>query len=394
MGFLINDKDFINENVFKFEKRLESQYTIFLDKTPTFVNYYHINNVTSTTDNGFKHIDQFIGKDSPLRYQKITDFPIYGLESIQLDLSEEDEGLTTSYESDGVILPNTIKPLPDDFFTITYLDKCYLFRIVSINYDTIKSNNFYKIGFTLYSADDTTEKLEEQVVLKYKCIFSNIGTEEKCIIQEDAIELMNRIEKVYTLLIDRYKRLYYNKKYNSFIYKYDNKYLYDKYLTNFINVNQLFNKKNDFNTLYLSNEDYGDLFDIEYADTIYKFLEDLDKDSVNYKGFIYAPITGNQSVFLHYNTDEVRSVRFTPCSLTVPYVNNGLIDHIIENYYETIPLFEKMIVKYFNKDYESIYNIEIDELEKYKFEYSREEFIYIPMVLFILRYYMKSFIHV
>lgn len=396
MGFLINEKDFINENVFKFEERLESQYTIFLDKSPTFVNYYHINNVNSTADNGIGHIDQFIGKDSPLRYQKISDFPIYGIEDIKLDLGEEDEGLTTSFEADGVILPNTVKPLPDDFFVITYLNKNYLFRVISIDYDTIKSNNFYKIVFSLHSVDDTAEKLENQVIIKYRCIFDNIGTDEKCIIQEDAITLISTIEKIYEKIASTYKRLYYNKKYNSFIYKHDNHMLYDKYLTHFINTSRVFNEKDSFSTLYLANEDFGELFDIEYGNTFYKALEDKRKDDLTYTGYIESPITYQQSVFLHYNTDDVKSVRFTPCNLTIPYISNSCIDNIIANNSDdvSLPLFEKMIVKYFNDVYANIYNLEVDDLAKYKFEYSRQEFIYVPVILYILRYYVNQFIHV
>lgn len=146
MGQILQDKVFLNANIFQFEKRLESQYTIFLDKIPTFVTYYHISVNNSMTDSGFLNVDEIVGNDSPIKFQKIDDFPIYGIEAIQLDLSDEDEGLNSSYESEGIILPNTIKPLPNDYFTITYLSKEYIFMVNNIDYDTIKSNNFDKFN--------------------------------------------------------------------------------------------------------------------------------------------------------------------------------------------------------------------------------------------------------
>ena len=42
MAYLIQDRQFINENIFKFEQRLDSQYNRFLNKNPSFVTYYNI----------------------------------------------------------------------------------------------------------------------------------------------------------------------------------------------------------------------------------------------------------------------------------------------------------------------------------------------------------------
>ena len=74
MGFLINEEKLMEDNIFKFENRLNSQLTRFLDKSPVFVTYYHINVNESTTDEGFRDIESIIGNRSPLRFQKIENF--------------------------------------------------------------------------------------------------------------------------------------------------------------------------------------------------------------------------------------------------------------------------------------------------------------------------------
>ena len=128
MGSFIKDENFLNDNIFLFEKRLGSQYSIFFDgKTPTFVTYYHINNINSIADSGFLNVENILGPESPIRFQKIESFPLYGIESIKPDLVDEDEGLNSNFDGEAIALPNTIKPLPNDFFTINYLDNTFLF---------------------------------------------------------------------------------------------------------------------------------------------------------------------------------------------------------------------------------------------------------------------------
>jgi hypothetical protein len=256
MGQILQDKVFLNANIFQFEKRLESQYTIFLDKIPTFVTYYHISVNNSMTDSGFLNVDEIVGNDSPIKFQKIDDFPIYGIEAIQLDLSDEDEGLNSSYESEGIILPNTIKPLPNDYFTITYLSKEYIFMVNNIDYDTIKSNNFYKINFHLKSiSDQGVDNLNRQVLEKYQCIFDNIGTDDKCLILEDEMIKLNQLMEIYHKISKKYMTYFYSNKYNSVIFDTGNgNFLYDRYLTYFINKNQLLKEDRSYRSLFLSNE--------------------------------------------------------------------------------------------------------------------------------------------
>ena len=41
-GFVFDEQNFINNNAFKFEDRLNTQVARFLDKSPTYVTYYNI----------------------------------------------------------------------------------------------------------------------------------------------------------------------------------------------------------------------------------------------------------------------------------------------------------------------------------------------------------------
>lgn len=220
MGYLLDEKKMINDNIFLYEERLNSQLSRFLEKSPTFVTYYHINDNESTVDLGFQNIERILGPNSPVRFNEIKDFPIYGIDQIILSLSDELQGVDSSYEGDAIILPNTITPYPNDMFTVNYLDQTYLFMVTEVAYDTIKSNNYYKITFTVKSMDQThIDYLTNQTNDKFHCILDNIGTKEKAIIRSDDLDQLILLNEIYKNIAEYFKLLFFNAKYNSFLFK-------------------------------------------------------------------------------------------------------------------------------------------------------------------------------
>lgn len=80
MAFIIDEKNLIDNNVFKYEDRLKSPLARYQDTTPTYVTYYHINNDETLVDAGFKDVQSIIGFRSPIRFDEIKNFPLYGLD--------------------------------------------------------------------------------------------------------------------------------------------------------------------------------------------------------------------------------------------------------------------------------------------------------------------------
>ena len=119
--------EFINSNVSLLADRQSSMYVAFLESRPTFTMYYHINRIQSETDKGLKMPEKLSGALSPIRYNKLLNFPLYGIEQIQLQLEEDEEGLNSDYSGEAIILPNTIHPSVDDYFIIDYLHRIIYF---------------------------------------------------------------------------------------------------------------------------------------------------------------------------------------------------------------------------------------------------------------------------
>lgn len=400
MAFLIEDKRFINENIFEFEKRMESQYTRFLDETPTFVTYYKINTTNSTTDSGLFDVERIIGSNSPLRFNKIEDFPIYGINTVLLDLSEEDEGLTINFESDGKILPNTIRPLPNDFFTISYLNKDYLFMVTSVNYDVIKSNNFYKIDFTVKSlSSERVDELNRQIDETSTCIFRNIGTQDECIIKTKDYNKIIDMNNFYKGICKRYKSLFYIDKYNSFIFKNcDDIIMYDPFMNFFIQKHELFNERFNYDTLYIDNQDFHNEYALEneYDLSIYGTIEGCITDDLPDQ-LLYSTksIELDTSIFNYYGNRNIKGLTFANFVKTYHYISPYIFEKIKTNkvnYEDSI--FIKILVDYFNKNITSINSINLKELKQQynRFTFSTDNFIIIPIVLFILKNQYLSFI--
>lgn len=400
MGFKFDEKLLVNNNIFKYEDKLNSAFTRFLETTPTYVTYYNINTIESTVDLGFSNVDKILGPQSPLRYSEVKNFPIYGMEAIQLDIDEGEEGINGSYDGgELIILPDTITPYPDDFFILEHKGHQFLFRVTGVNYDTIKSNNFYKITFTIKYVDtEDSVKILEQVTEKFTCLVGNIGTEDRCIIEDGVYELLQRMQYLYEDISNRYKLFYYHKKYNVIMFNdvENGIHIYDRYVNTFIQKHGLFYDKETHRTIYLNNEDDSCCYALEYDTSLFRTFETRKKiKRFPYNNFRLQDIVNMYSVFKYYSA-KVYSVRFKngaseyyPKEVIDAMVNGVVPEEGVYKFDEA----DKLIVKYMNDQIDSIYNIDFDALEEFTYYTpTRINMIKIPLLLYVLKGYYKLFI--
>ena len=398
MGFKFDEKTLINNNIFKYEEKLNTQYTRFLDQTPTYVTYYNINTIETTVDLGFSNVEKILGQGSPIRYSEVKNLPVYGMEQIQLQLDEGEEGLNSSFDADLIILPDTIQPYPDDFFIIEHKGYEFLFRVTGVEYDTIKSNNFFKIQFAVkYVTSEESKKILNQVTEKYTCIVENIGTQDRCIIEDDEYALLMKMKEYYNLISERYKLFYYRKKYNSFVFASVNGELtYDRYLSMFIQKHGLLYDAESHRTIYLNNEDESCCFIMESDSSIYRAFELRNTKREISNSFSRVSINNMYSVFNYFRRSDVLSVRF----------RNGVRDYLKPELVKAIhtgdltepeddKIFDEadnIIVKYMNDQIESIYSINFENLEEVVyFQSNWDNFVKIPLLLYAMKGYYKLF---
>lgn len=391
---IIDEQRNINENIFAYEKRLQSPYNKFIDKNPTFVTYYHISNVDTTVNEGWKDTEEVIGPNSSLRFKKITDFPVYGLSQMVLNLQEEDQGLDVSYEGEGVILPHTIKPNQNDFFVINHLKMhdTYLFRVTGIEYDNIHPDNFYKITFRLEETDSAQEDLlGRQVEGSYICINDNIGTDESCIIESERWSKLKDIELLYRDIAETYISIFYNEQYNTLLgEKPCGKKLYDPYMIEFVNKYGLFNDKKRIKTYIFSQEVQDKRFAIKYEKSVWKFIERQDMSIMNnFYYYIYPGITLPYTSFANWRDESVYVLDISLDMNSAELCDRIFIDEFIKDVKENLPVesdYAKLLKGYIRKDKITAYDVPLDLNSCLLTLDANLEFFFItPIILFILK---------
>lgn len=398
MAILIDEKKLVNDNVFRYENRLNSSIARFIDKSPTFVTYYHVNYLETTLDGGYRDIEEILGKRSPLKFQKITDFPLYGIEAIVLNISDNDQGLDTDFQGEAVILPNTIKPLQNDFFMINSVKGSFIFRVTAIQYDNIRPDNFYKIEYRFeYLDDQKIEDLNNQVEEKFTCILENIGTENTCLIQEEYQEVLSNIENLYNDMVNTYKVIFYNERYNCFLGEIPGgRKLYDPLQTVFFNKHKLLHRKNDLKTIVLTEGFSDNKRKVKYEKSIYRLFERRDAKLAKALSYnIFPGMYKKDSCFYRWHDQSV-FIADIPILPNMEGEINLLPLGIANSFKMNAPTESKYIElmqRFIRNEKISLYDIPLDLNEELlTLDANEEVFFYTPILLYIIQTCMNEFL--
>lgn len=399
MAYIINEQKMVEDTTFQFENRFKSPTARFIDTTPVFVTYYHVDMDNTTVDEGFLDVASVIGHRSPIRFNKIKNFPLYGMDQIVLNIAEDDQGLDTTWDGDGIVLPKTIKPVPNDFFVIPTLKDYYIFRVTNIQYDTVMPDNYYKIEFKLEYIDSTKlEEIEKQVLEEHICVLENIGTETNCIIEKSSYQKIKEIEKMYAEIKDLYMAMFYNDRHNVFLCEIeDNKLLYDPLQTYFINIHKLFNNKNDLSTIILTDQYDDPKRKYKYAKSVYRFLETRDMKLLSMFKYTTRPGTSiRESSFRKWHD---RNIEVLDTPMVIPDESNSIFSR---DYMEAIKLnapveseYASLIQRYLRSEKLTIKDISMElDTELIYLNNSIEVFFFTPFIMYIIRDIIEKELHV
>lgn len=398
MALRIDEKKMVEDNMFGYEERVKSPLSRFSNKTFTPVDYHHINNVETTADEGFGDVENILGERSPIRFQVIHDLPLYGLEAINLDFNDGDVGLDNEYSGEAVLLPGTIKPLQNDFFVLPQLKNTnFIFRVTEVQQDGIMADNYYKLSFRLEFNDESkTNDLERQTTEKFTCLLENIGTDERCIIEEDYFEDVKKIDKMYASMLETYLTLFYNKRYNCLLADYKNgTRIYDPFQTEFIMKHELFKLKNQLDNVVFTEQFADPKRKLKYERTIYRFIETKDLGRLTLFPFCtFLGINNRASAFFHWHDINVKVLDIQS---DMPQDSDKLLTQdaydIINMNYPTDSLYLSLIAKYMRNDNMALNDISLDLEEPMlaSLDANAEIFFYTPIIMYIIKDVVHNF---
>lgn len=229
-----------------FSSNKVGQYSKYLSLTPEFVTYYSVNQIMSRTDVGTGSVVSERGYNSPLRFNKIKNLPVFNLPVFSPDVTFDESGMDLEMDiNDVVLLPDTVKPTVPDYLLYTLPEgRQLLFRVHNFRYNTIQSNDYVYVSLELKDiGDDLESQMEPQVVKTFYTVFENIGTEDKCFIEEEAIETVNSLVDLITECADVYRNNYWDECVGGYVLASNEdatKVIYDVFLTYFINNTDIF----------------------------------------------------------------------------------------------------------------------------------------------------------
>ena len=381
------------------KSRLNNPFYIYGDRKPTIVTYYNINHNASTIDKGSSTLYDDIGQNSSLRFNKIENFHLYGIEKINVNLDVGEYGLESPIEGEALILPNTIVPVPGDMFIINHvIDKPYLFMVTGIGIDTLYTGaNFYKISYKLTRTDmDALTSLETvQTIKRFTYKAGNVGTTLTPLIESNQAELIDKIEDNIDTLLNYYMNLFYKNSVQNFILEYQHMYLYDPYLIEFMIRNKLFALSGN-NYFHVEQAVYiGDTFALEYDHTIFKDIE-IKKSNMRLNSVYPVPVDDPNSLLVdrlesYYKLSN--KVMYKDYDNPINWLDMDLLDRVINNelYDEDSNLYYRnLLILYMNNKEFDITDKLMDSIMDIEFNYTKELFYMIPILVFILKSYVNK----
>ena len=193
--------------------------------TPTILStWYVIDPDMSETVKGWKNITDYIGEDSELRFSKIENVPLYGLELGQqvANWDTEHAAFDEDFSTQCAIYPNTIFPLPGSMFTVHNSEVPALYIVTDMKPSTVRTNPFMEITLRLFTRDPMLiAYLDKYQVIEgeyYTTMLSAIGNHKSLVIKKDILTDLDGHLDNYLDLIKLYSMLFYDRSKAAFVF--------------------------------------------------------------------------------------------------------------------------------------------------------------------------------
>jgi len=399
---IINDTSvnkFTTDMANDIRKNKESQFVRFLDSTPTFCTIYNISNIESLVEFGSKDIDSYIGVNSPLKYNKIEDYPLYGFSNIENEIQfDEVEGSYNEFET-------TVKSIPSDLVINVGDSVVYpnlpdvLFTVSDIREINLTTEDYREITLSIVRSGDYISLIENQILDEYDTIYNNIGTEDKVVIRKEEYTFILNLQNKYTDIINLYLSKYYDTRYSNLLeLRKDNDFAFiDPMLHLFLTKNGIITSDEVTGTILFFDDSklYSDNEKGKYISSMYlKFENGLFKDDLESNNYTYFKYKENEfDLTSNRNTNQtinkINGYQDTGNYELIPLdVKNNIVG-------TPVTFIEKVLNHYLYQDFD----LEtLDQILSYDAIFSEMEldknyhYFTIPLVLYIIRFGIRTVI--
>lgn len=358
------------------------------DKKPTMVTYYNINKDYSSLDPGSKLQMDHLGTETPLRWNKIEDFVLYGFNRIETQTDNDEFGLEVEkIEGECYILPNTIVPTEGDLFEIEHItSSTYLFIVKDVQKDTLDNgSNAYKINYKLEYIDHND--ILNKIVYNFKMIEVREGTNIAKIVRCEDYDIAKVMDEKAVMLKKYFQELFYNDKVQTFIYMDLTEFrVYDPFMIEFLIRNKILDDGEDSYIFVTHQIPTINTFSLEYDKTFFRVFEKCEKSKL----FSSARYASMEEINSYGTTFSSRFENYYKANyLKMPGYNitcleDSLIFAIENNEIQTEQdsLWKNILIKYFNNT--DLTLEEVENVSEMDFRDAKNAFYLIPLLIFCL----------
>lgn len=351
---LRRQRDLINRTTERYLETTTTEYAKWLDGSPSRITYYRLDDIATKQDSSLENVHSLTGANSPNAYQKISDVVVYGVEAMDISNEINEKGLQSLVTGELILLPDSVKPYPGDFFTYDFPGlEDHLFRIDEVQFDRASPKKYYKLTYNLYpeNADDIFDNLSGEYVLNY----DNIGGVEVAVVKKADAETAERTKDLADSMIDRFTTLFYDEDMDMFVFDTpkvdagistgDNIHLWSPYLQKFIHDNKVFEKFNKelLTEFYITDIDQkSNIFfsNLGYKNSLFKKVE-TQNNSLTLKNslmdiLMQENINAVRNLPFGYTAGEYRVASVYETSDSISAIYNDAFHILEQTYSETI----------------------------------------------------------
>jgi len=397
-GLIFNEESLITNNIFRFESRLKSMTNRFVEAGAILTTYYNIKENATTVDRGIRDIEQLFGFKSPLRFNKIENFPLYGFGQANPTNTDELGIEDINVEGECQILPSTIVPNPNDFFRLNHLKMNAIFQVVDVQYDSMKIEGYYKIRYRLHSTSiEILENLDKQSVETYHTDLDSVGSNINPIIQADDFIRRSQIQQMVNQMIRSYRSMFYNDRHNCFLFHNQDHGArwFDLCGNEFMAKHSIMNSENTSNVIILHDKIRDSRKELYYNNSVYNWIE-LGAPKRMLQKFHFSMMYSEDypdSSFYRWSDGDIQIIQ--PLALNQVGMNNRELSYFDDTQFRAfedgglLPTseFEKLIWKFINNGHSlSINDVSLYTADSLISSYRNiDVFLYTPLVIYIIR---------
>lgn len=186
-----------------------------VESKPIFCTYYNVDKSSTTLSSGFRQAMDKIGKESPIRFNKIQNVPLYGFKAFNREIMKtEYKGIKLEVDNESIVMGG-LEPCEGDYILIVISSKVLLFEVTKVDPVNIVDNVQNKLMYTLRKSCDNLED-ETLIQLHKQCrsdnvyLVDNIGSDKVTIMNLTELEYLKRFSTVFIKLNNLYLRKFYD----------------------------------------------------------------------------------------------------------------------------------------------------------------------------------------